>query len=157
MSFVNRRPRRPPVPVISLIDILAILLIFVVLTHDLSEEKAFANITPPTSAALAAVRPPEPRLELAITSDAKFSLGAAEVPPGELAARLGALKVGRPDTKLELKADEDAPLKALVLAWDALTRAGFRVKDVPSRILLRPPAAGRAPETPPTPSIEERQ
>ena len=44
-----------------------------------------------------------------------------------------------------LKADEDAPLKILVTAWDALTRAGFRVKDVPARILLRKPGADDSP------------
>ena len=151
MNFVRKRDRRPAVPIISLIDILAILLIFVVLTHDLSEEKAFANITPPTAASLGAVAAPEARLELAITSDAKFSIGAEPVPAGDLEGRLLALKAARPDAKLELKADEDAPLKALVLAWDALTGAGFRVKDVPSRILLTKPEAAGAPDTLPDP------
>jgi len=156
MNFVKKHNRRPAVPIISLIDILAILLIFVVLTHDLSEEKAFANITPPTSAALAVARSPESRLELAITPDAKYMLGAAAVASAELGSRLKQLKDERPDAKLELKADEDAPLKALVLAWDALTRAGFRVNDVPSRILLRKPAAGGSPESLPNTSIESR-
>ena len=46
---------------------------------------------------------------------------------------------------LTLKADEDAPLKTLVAVWDALTRSGFRVKDVPARILIQKPANQGAP------------
>jgi biopolymer transport protein ExbD len=154
MKFVKRHNRRPAVPIISLIDILAILLIYVMLTHDRSEEKAFANITPPTSSSLGDVRPAEGRVELAITSDANFLLGASPVEAAELEAALARLKRNRPDAKLELKADEDAPLKSLVLAWDALTGAGFRVKDVPSRILLQRSAG--APESPTTSNSEAR-
>ena len=145
-SYVPQRKRQVAVPIISLIDILAILLIFVVLTHDLPEEKAFANITPPSSEARAREITSERRIELAITSDAKVLLGAEEVAAGALTARLRRLKADRPDAKLELKADEDAPLKALVFVWDALTRAGFRVKDVPSRILLEKPSETPAPD-----------
>jgi biopolymer transport protein ExbD len=154
MKFVKPHNRRPAVPIISLIDILAILLIYVMLTHDRSEEKAFANITPPTSASLGDVRPAEGRVELAITSDANFLLGASPVEAAELEAALARLKRNRPDAKLELKADEDAPLKSLVFAWDALTGAGFRVKDVPSRILLQRSAG--APESPTTSNSEAR-
>ena len=126
-------------PIISLIDILAILLIFFILTSSFRESKAYATITPPTATALAARNSAEVRLELAITADAKIFLGAEEVAHGALVAQLRRLKANRPEVKLELKADEDATLKMLVLTWDALTRAGFRVKDVPSRILLQKP------------------
>lgn len=139
MKVVKKRSRQPAVPIISLIDILAILLIFVILTHEPSEDRSHATITPPTASALATRTTSEARVELAITADAKLLLGADEVAPGELAARLRRLKADRPAAKLELKADEEAPLRMLVLAWDALTRAGFSVKDVPSRILLQKP------------------
>lgn len=124
-------------PIVSLIDILAILLIFFILTSTFREEKTFAEITLPESGALATKTTDEVRLELAITADAQVLLGADEVPLPELASRLRRLKAERPDVKLELRADEDAPLKVLVAAWDALTRAGFRVKDVPARILMQ--------------------
>ncbi len=128
-------------PIVSLIDILAILLIFFILTSTFREEKSFAEITLPKAGALASETSSEARLELAITAGSKVFLGAREVAPGELAAALRQLKADRPAVRLELKADEDAPLKTLVAAWDALTRAGFRVKDVPARILLQKPAS----------------
>ena len=139
MNFIRKRASRPAVPIISLIDILAILLIYFILTSAPLEEKTFANITLPEASALSASASSESRLELAVSAASKIFLGADEVPIGELAGRLRRLKAERPEVKLELKADEDAPLKILVATWDALTRSGFQVKDVPARILLRKP------------------
>lgn len=140
MNFVRKRSSRPSVPIISLIDILAILLIYFILTSAPLEEKTFANITLPEASALSAKTSSESRMELAVSADSKISLGAEEVPIGELVASLRQLKAERPEVKLELKADENAPLKILVATWDALTRSGFKVGDVPARILMRKPA-----------------
>ncbi|MFP6873311.1 MAG: biopolymer transporter ExbD [Verrucomicrobiales bacterium] len=139
MNFVRKRASRPAVPIISLIDILAILLIYFILTSAPLEEKHFANITLPEASALPTKTSSESRLELTVSADSRVFLGADEVPIGSLASSLRQLKAERPGVKLELKADEDAPLKILVAIWDALTRSGFRVKDVPARILLRKP------------------
>ena len=49
------------------------------------------------------------------------------------------LKADKPSLALELKADEQAPLKNLVNVWDALTQAGYPVKEVPARILVKKP------------------
>ena len=78
-------------------------------------------------------------MELAVSADSNVFLGSEEVAIGNLAERLRKLKADRPGVKLELKADENAPLKILVATWDALTRSGFKVKDVPARILMRKP------------------
>ena len=82
---------------------------------------------------------PQARLELALTSDAKILLGSEEIPENQLTARLKQLKADKPDMGLELKADEKAPLKNLVDVWDALTQAGYPVKEVPARILVKKP------------------
>ena len=132
-------------PIVSLIDILAILLIYFILTSAPREDKAFASITLPNASALAQRVPSELRLELALTADSKLMLGAEEIIPRNLATRLIRLRQERPDVKLELKADEEAPLKSLVAVWDALTRAGFPVKDVPARILIEKPSNSAAP------------
>jgi biopolymer transport protein ExbD len=137
LNFVRKRSSRPSVPIISLIDILAILLIYFILTSAPLEEKTFANITLPEASALSSKTSSEARLELAVSADSTIFLGAEEVPIGSLAGRLRKLKAERPGVKLELKADEDSPLKALVATWDALTKSGFKVSDVPARILLR--------------------
>ncbi|MCP4847509.1 MAG: biopolymer transporter ExbD [Verrucomicrobiaceae bacterium] len=139
MNFVRKRNSRPSVPIISLIDILAILLIYFILTSAPLEEKTFANITLPEASSLASKTASQSRMELAVSADSNVFLGAEEVAIGNLAERLRKLKADRPGVKLELKADENAPLKILVATWDALTRSGFKVKDVPARILMRKP------------------
>ena len=145
MNFVRKRSGRPAVPIISLIDILAILLIYFILTSAPIEEKTFANITLPEASALPSKTSSESRLELAVSADSTVFLGTKEVPVGQLAESLRELKAERPGVKLELKADEDAPLKVLVAIWEALTRSGFKVRDVPARILLRKPGTEKKP------------
>jgi biopolymer transport protein ExbD len=45
------------------------------------------------------------------------------------------MKATRPEAKLELKVDEKASFGLLIQLWDALTKAGFKVNDVPARVL----------------------
>ena len=139
MRFIKKKTNRPIVPIVSLIDILAILLIYFILTSAPREDKAFASITLPKASSLAKKVQSNASLELSLTSDSKIFLGEEEIPENQLAARLKQLKSERPKLSLELKADEQAPLKSLVEAWDALTSAGYPVKDVPARILIKKP------------------
>jgi len=139
MRFIKKKTNRPIVPIVSLIDILAILLIYFILTSAPKEDKAFASITLPKASSLAKKMQSNASLELSLTFDSKIFLGEEEIPENQLAARLKQLKSERPKLSLELKADEKAPLKSLVEAWDALTRAGYPVKDVPARILIKKP------------------
>ena len=139
MRFIKKRTNRPIVPIVSLIDILAILLIYFILTSSPREDKAFASITLPKASSLAKNLQSSSSLELSLTSDSKIFLGVEEIPENQLMTRLKQLKSERPKLSLELKADEQAPLKSLVGAWDALTSAGYPVKDVPARILIKKP------------------
>lgn len=139
MRFIKKKTNRPIVPIVSLIDILAILLIYFILTSSPREDKAFASITLPKASSLTKNLQSSSSLELSLTSDSKIFLGLEEIPENQLTTRLKQLKSERPKLSLELKADEQAPLKSLVGAWDALTSAGYPVKDVPARILIKKP------------------
>ena len=48
-----------------------------------------------------------------------------------------------PERELELEADRGVTLEQLFMIWDALTKAGIEIKNVPARIKL--PAAGGEP------------
>ena len=139
MRFINKKNSRPIVPIVSLIDILAILLIYFILTSSPKEDKSFASITLPKASSLAKNIDSKTRLELALTADSKILLGLEEIPVTQLTKRLKQLKADKPYLALELKADEQAPLKNLVNVWDALTQAGYPVKEVPARILVKKP------------------
>ena len=139
MRFINKKNSRPIVPIVSLIDILAILLIYFILTSSPKEDKSFASITLPKASSLAKNIDSKTRLELALTADSKILLGSEEIPVTQLTTSLKQLKADKPSLALELKADEKAPLKNLVNVWDALTQAGYPVKEVPARILVKKP------------------
>ena len=139
MRFINKKNSRPIVPIVSMIDILAILLIYFILTSSPKEDKSFASITLPKASSLAKNIDSKTRLELALTADSKILLGSEEIPVTQLTTRLKQLKADKPSLALELKADEKAPLKNLVNVWDALTQAGYPVKEVPARILVKKP------------------
>ncbi|MDB6135771.1 MAG: Biopolymer transport protein ExbD/TolR [Verrucomicrobiales bacterium] len=119
-----------------MIDILIILLIFLVVSTTFKDIQTALNVTLPTSRemALGSV-PAEGRLSLSITRDEKIHLAGAEVSADELTAALTRMKASRPDAKLELRVDEKASFGLLVELWDAITKAGFKVNEVPARIL----------------------
>ncbi|MEM0896044.1 MAG: biopolymer transporter ExbD [Verrucomicrobiota bacterium] len=137
MDFAAKRRKPPVVPIIPLLDILAILLIFFVATSTFREENPAVNITPPTSTALAAKMVEDERVTLALTAEGDVYLGADQVDLDDLAVHLLDFKEERPAAELQLKADENVPLKTMVEVWDSLTAAGFDFKNVPTRILLQ--------------------
>jgi biopolymer transport protein ExbD len=56
---------------------------------------------------------------------------------GLLESYLAAYQKQNPGRKLELEADKKLPLERLLTVWDALTKAGIPIKDVPARIKLK--------------------
>jgi biopolymer transport protein ExbD len=51
-----------------------------------------------------------------------------------LESYLAAYQKQNPGRKLELEADKNIPLERLLKVWDALTKAGIPIKEVPARI-----------------------
>jgi len=136
MQFYTRKRTRPAVPIVSLIDILAILLIFFIVTTTFKKEKPLLHINLPTTKKLATVVETAERTTISATSEGKFFLSGNPVDPGALEAALTSFKKQNPEGKLELKADETVPLKDLIQIWDAITAAGYKVKNVPARIVV---------------------
>jgi biopolymer transport protein ExbD len=63
-----------------------------------------------------------------------ITLDSLAVPEGLLQSYLLAYLKQNPGRKLELEADKKLPLERLLQVWDALTKAGIPIKDVPARI-----------------------
>ncbi len=123
-------------PIVTLIDILAILLIFFIVTTTFKSRQSLVKVNLPRSSELASDPSSQKRVVLALGKDATISLGDRIVPIEQLAATLEQFREGDPDAKLELRADENAPLGALVGVWDAAVSAGVEIADLPLRILL---------------------
>jgi biopolymer transport protein ExbD len=136
VNFYRKKRLRPTVSVISMIDILAILLIFFIVTTTFKKRESLVKVNLPSSSEMEESEDAEKRTPLALGEDGQVSLGANIIPIESLSTALQDFKKASPEGRLELKADENAPLGLMVKVWDAATRAGLEIGDLPLRILL---------------------
>ena len=121
----------------TLIDILAILLIFFIVTTTFKQKESLVKVNLPTSSEMNAEVTDEVRTVLSLSKDGGIALGDQVVSQEDLSKTLLEFKQANPEAKLELKADEGAPLGSMVGVWDAATKAGLEIGDLPLRILLK--------------------
>lgn len=141
MAFYVKKRRTPVIPIVALVDILTVLLIFFVVTTTFKKEdrNALLQIALPQASALTPSVENTPRTALSVTASSEVFLDGQAVALDDLATAVRAFRTTRPADRLELKADEQAPLGTLVKVWDALAAAGLKVNtDVPTKILLAP-------------------
>lgn len=136
MKFYLKRRRSPSVPIVTLIDILAILLIFFIVTTTFKTKESLVQVNLPRSSEMGEGTTAETRVSLALAKDGSISLGDRLVPLESLSAALEEFLASRPKDRLELKADEGAPLGLMVKVWDAASQAGLKIDDLPLRILI---------------------
>ena len=125
-------------PIITLIDILAILLIFFIVTTTFKKRETLLNINLPKSTEMATATTPDVRVPLALTKTGEISLGEQSLTIDQVPSALQELKRTDPDAKLELKADSETSLGLMVKLWDAATKAGLDIDDIPVRIRIEP-------------------
>ncbi len=135
MNIYQKKRAKPTVPIITLIDILAILLIFFIVTTTFKKKESLVKVNLPKSSELTAEGEITPRVALTLGKDGQVSLGDEVIPMESLAAALTNFKQAN-QAELELKADEGAPLGLMVEVWDAATKAGLEIGELPLRILL---------------------
>ena len=135
---MNLRPRRrtsPTIPIVTLVDILTVVLLFFVATTTFKPKKSKAvefKVNLPGAAELGdAAATKESRISLSIANDNKIYLDGQPSETDKLSDALKALRQKSPGAKLELQADEKAPLGLVVKVWDSLKKAGYSVGDVP--------------------------
>jgi biopolymer transport protein ExbD len=141
VAFYVKKRRTPVIPIVALVDILTVLLIFFVVTTTFKKEdrNALLKIALPQASALTPSLETTPRTALSVTAASEVFLDGQAVAVDDLAAAVRVFRETRPADRLELKADENAPLGVLVKVWDALAAAGLKVNtDVPTKILLNP-------------------
>ena len=141
MSFYVKKRRTPVIPIVALVDILTVLLIFFVVTTTFKKENrnALLKIALPQAGSLTPSVETAPRTALSVSAASEVYLDEKPVAMDQLSAAITAFLQAQPSARLELKADENAPLGTLVKVWDALAAAGLKVNtDVPTKILLKP-------------------
>jgi biopolymer transport protein ExbD len=140
MQFPRRTRKRAEVAIIPMIDILLILLIFFVVTTAFKKKRDILRIELPTVHEVPTDTVTDPRSVIAVDALGNITLDSLKVPDGLLESYLAAYQKQNPGRKLELEADKKIPLERLLHVWDALTKAGLKIKDVPARIKLPEPS-----------------
>ena len=133
------RFHRPPkslkaAQIVPLIDILLVLLIYFIVTTQTKQPRNVMRIELPTVHELQTSQESGTRSVLRVDAGGKVMLDSLEVPEGLLDSYLQAFMKKNPGRKLELEADKGMPIEHLLGVWDALTKAGIQIKDVPARI-----------------------
>jgi biopolymer transport protein ExbD len=136
MHFQRKLRKRAEVPIVPMIDILFILLVFFIVSTNFKKPRDILRIELPTVKEIPSDSVADTRSVLAVDAAGKVSLDSLAVPEGLLEPYLQAYQKQNPGRKLELEADKQLPLERLLSIWDALTKAGFEIKDVPARIKL---------------------
>ena len=137
MRFEQPVRKARGVPVVPMIDLLFVILIFMVVTTTFKKPRNILRIELPTVRDVPGGTETEARSVLAVDKEGKITLDSLVVPDAQLLdAYLKAYLKENPGRKLELEADKQIPLEKLLGVWDALTRAGIQIKDVPARIRL---------------------
>lgn len=134
MKFRRPGKRKGEVPIVPMIDILFILLIFFIVSTTFKRPRPVLPIDLPTVREVPVVANKEERSVLRVTPEGKVSIDAVPVAAGLLDAYLAAFIKENPGRKLELEADKRLPLEELLKVWDALTKAGIPIREVPARI-----------------------
>ncbi len=142
MEFYRPSKKALNVPIIPLIDILAILLIFFIVSTTFKKPpkpRPILQVQLPTVKEVPSTTTVEERAVLAVVPGGTITLDNYELAgPEFLTDALIVFKKEHPGRKLELAADQGVTLSQLFMVWDALTKAGIEIKDVPARI--KPPA-----------------
>lgn len=136
MHFHRIVRKRAEVPIVPMIDILFILLIFFIVSTTFKKPRDILRIELPTVREVPSDTVTEQRSSIAVDALGNVTLDSLKVPEGLLESYLAAYQKQNPGRKLELEADKRLPLERLLYVWDALTKAGIPVKDVPARIKL---------------------
>jgi biopolymer transport protein ExbD len=122
-----------------MIDILFVLLVFFIVSTAFKKPRNVLRIEIPTVREIPSDQVADARSVIAVDALGNVTLDSLAVPEGLLQSYLAAYQKQNPGRKLELEADRKLPLERLLQVWDALTKAGIEIKDVPARIKVKDP------------------
>ena len=134
MRFHRIHRKRAEVSVVPMIDILFILLIYLIVTTEAKKPRNVMKVEIPTVREIASDRVTDTRSSIAIDALGNITLDSLPVPEGLLGGYLTAFRKQNPGRRLELGADRKVPLERLLEVWDALTKAGIPIREVPARV-----------------------
>jgi biopolymer transport protein ExbD len=141
MRFYVRKRRQPPaIIIVALIDILIVLLIFLMVTTTFKQQPALKLALPESSQAQKAGANENSPVIVSIDSQGAIRLGADARPvtPEQLKTELVAAVAKKPDLKMAISADQNAPFGRIVKVMDAAKEANIQRVDANMRETGKP-------------------
>lgn len=129
MRFIVRQRRQAPaVIIVALIDILIVLVIFLVVTTTFKQQPALKLALPESSQAKQSGAKEDAPLLVSIDpqGNLRFGENATPVTVDRLKQELGAAAATKPEAKLAINADKQAPFGQIVKVMDAAKEAGIK-------------------------------
>ncbi|MEI6179010.1 MAG: biopolymer transporter ExbD [Verrucomicrobiota bacterium] len=139
MRFHRIKTTRSQIAIIPMIDILFVLLVFFIVSTAFKKPRNVLHIELPTVHEVPSDQVVEARSVIAVDALGNITIDTVPVQEGYLQSSLATYQKINPGRKLELEADKKLPLERLLQVWDALTKAGIPIKDVPARIKVKDP------------------
>ena len=122
MKLAARPPRKARTEIVPMIDTVFFLLIFFMMTSlSMTVYRGMTLSLPKASSG----EPRQDRVSVSVTRDGVIYLNREQVEPGELSARLRALREQDPEVVVVVSADGDVTHRRVVDAMDAARTAGI--------------------------------
>ena len=128
MQFVTRKRRQPPaIIIVSLIDVLIVVLIFMMATTTFKQQQPAVKLALPQSNQAREGGSEKPPVLVFIKPQEPFyMIGNRAVTLEKLQEELNTASGRDPSAALFIKADKEAPFKAIIAVMDAAKAAKFK-------------------------------
>ena len=128
MKFLTHKRRNPPsIIIVSLIDVLIVVLIFLMVTTTFKNQPAVKLTLPESSQSKAGARDENVPLVVTIDKTGPLFLDKQPVSMDRLTERLIAAVKQKPDLRLAINADKEAPFGLIIKVMDAAKAANIKL------------------------------
>lgn len=128
MKFLTHKRRNPPsIIIVSLIDVLIVVLIFLMVTTTFKNQPAVKLTLPESSQSKAGARDENVPLVVTIDKAGPLFLDQQPVSMDRLTERLVAAVKQKPDLRLAINADKEAPFGLIIKVMDAAKAANIKL------------------------------
>lgn len=128
MKFLTHKRRNPPsIIIVSLIDVLIVVLIFLMVTTTFKNQPAVKLTLPESSQSKAGAKDENVPLVVTIEKTGPLYLDKQPVSLDRLTERLVAAVKQKPDLRLAINADKEAPFGLIIKVMDAAKAANIKL------------------------------
>jgi biopolymer transport protein ExbD len=127
--FIRKRRQTPTVIIVALIDVLIVLLIFLIVTTTFKQQPSLKLALPESTQAQKAGANEDAPLVVSVDKQGNFRIGAQATPvtAEQLRQQLSAESQKKPDLKMAISADTEAPFGKIVKLMDAAKEANIKL------------------------------